>query len=352
MKHKIFLFIFSIMLISFSLLIYHYALADNITATSTKTINTKLSIRALMIHPRSRKLMDFYKEQITLAAQNHYNIISIESTGWVHYPNLPAINLPNGFYPEDLQELSNYANSLGIEVIPSIWLLTHQNEVAQRYQPDLLLNNVTINVHNPKTWEFEKKLIDDTITIYHPKKMIIGHDELWGYGNTEEVKQALQSGVKRITPQDYVSHIIKVHDYLKSKGIQTIIWGDMFLTPDYSLGIYPADRSKPAPGYNGTSDFIVLLDTLPKDIIIIDWHYENKSELYPSYDFFQSKGFTVWGASWHESHNIKSFTDYVHARAKANEGMIATTWQFSSDIKYKNYVTRIIKESGEIFYGK
>lgn len=299
-----------------------------------------LSVRALMIHPRSIKQYDFLARLINLSAKSNFNSIIIEATGWINYPSLVRSGLPNAFNPQTIGGLAELARSQGLEVIPYVQLLTHQQEVLKRYQPELLLNEATADIGNPKTWEFEKKLLDDSIAMFHPAKMLIGHDELTGYGSK-------QSSEKRSAgARSYAMHIIRIHDYLKRMGIQTIIWGDMFLTPEMSGGVYPADGSKASPGYNGSPEFVRVLRTLPRDIVIADWHYENGTDLYPSFDFFQEQGFTVWGASWHESHNIRSFSHYVQNRARTGEGMIATTWHFCEE-KYSDYLNRIIVESGK-----
>ena len=44
---------------------------------------------------------------------------------------------------------------------------------------------------------------------------------------------------------------------------------------------------------NGTASAV---DSIPKDIIICDWHYEKRAD-YPSLRYFQDKGFRVWPAS-------------------------------------------------------
>jgi hypothetical protein len=321
--------------------------------TDRKSINEQnvgcLPVRAVMIHPRSKQQIEFYRKLISAASEKKFNTVFIEATGWINYHDLPKINLPNAFEPQDMSSLADYARSLGMEVIPSIWLLSHQDEVARRYHPELMLNNQTIDLINPKTWTFEKKLIDNTIKMFNAKRILIGHDEVRIAKKKAKENQYFASKTEDyVTPSQFIEHIKKIHDYLLKQSIETIIWGDMFLTPDMSGGAYPNDPEKPTPGYNGTIDLAELLNYIPKDIIIADWHYENKSTIYPSYDFFQKKGFRVWGASWHELNNIRTFSKYVRSRARDNEGMIATTWHFC-DIKYEKYVLRIISESGDAF---
>lgn len=316
-------------------------------ANSEQPKNSELSVRAVMIHPRTIHEMDFYSNLIKIAAENGFNTVILEATGWINYKTLPSLNLPNAFSDKDMTNLVSYAKSMGLEVIPSVALLTHQQEVIKRYAPELLLNEVTADISKPATWEFEKKIMDENIEIFHPKMMLVGHDELWGYKNSEDVTKSIAAGVRRISPAEYASHIVKVHDYLSEKGVQTIIWGDMFVMP--VLGANgQVDRAYPLTGSHGTPEFASLIGSLPRDIVIADWHYDNGITQYPSFDLFQKLGFRVWGATWDGAHNIRSYSAYVIARARKGDGMIATTWHYCMR-KYQYYVTKIIIESGKAF---
>jgi len=317
-------------------------------SVNATTVNqSTLAVKAVMIHPRSIKEMGLYRDLIQTAAENGFNTVIIESTGWVNYKAFPQVKLSNGFSEEEIASLVAFAKSFNLEVIPYVELLTHQQEVAKRFAPQLLLNEVTIDVSNPVAWEFEKKLIDIHLELFHPKMLLIGHDELWGYQDVPSVKLALLAGARRLSPEQFVTHAITVHDYLRTKNVKTIIWGDMFVTPDYCpRGV--SGKLNSHTGCHGTDELVAQLSRLPKDIVIVDWHYENNATDYPSYDFFKKYGFTVWGASWHEKNNIDSFTKYVSARAGAGDGMVATTWHFCSE-KYRDYVIKFIAESGKAF---
>lgn len=304
------------------------------------------SVRAVMIHPRSVHEMDFYRDLIRVAARSGFNTVIIESTGWVNYKLFRA-RLPNGFSEGDISALVSYARSLKLEVIPYVVLLTHQQEVAKRFAPQLLLNETTLDVSNPSTWIFEKYLINTYINLFHPRMMLIGQDELWGYPDGSVTRSAIAEGAKRLSPVQYVSHIIAVHNYLAARNIRTIIWGDMFVTPVYAPRNSEGEL-KTHTGCHGTDKFVSLLSKLPKDIVIADWHYENNATDYPSYDFFKSYGFEVWGATWHEKNNIESFPRYILGRAGHGEGMIATTWQFCAE-KYRDYVMNFVSLSGKAY---
>ncbi|MFY9260091.1 MAG: hypothetical protein WAO71_06215 [Gallionella sp.] len=308
------------------------------------TVNP-LTVKAILIHPRSIKEMYLYRDLIQTAAKNGFNTVVIEATGWINYRAFPQVRLPNGFSEADIASLVDFARSFNLDVVPYVVLLTHQQEVAKRFGPHLLLNKETLDVSIPETWEFERKLIDIHFELFHPKMMLIGHDELWGYKDVASVKLALVAGTRRLTPDQFVSHAIKVHDYLATKNVKTIIWGDMFIVPDYGpRGAFGKLYSH--TGSHGTNELVSQLERLPKDIVVIDWHYENNATDYPSYDFLKKYGFKVWGASWHEKNNIDSFSKYVSARA--GDGMMATTWNFCSE-KHRDYLFKFVSESGKTF---
>ena len=329
-----------ILLAGFALLYAERAVAAPV---QTDAIKDCLPVRALQLSIINGKDIEYYKGLIALASENNFNIIIIKDTGFVSYPDMPIARGPY-LTPKQVNDIIAYAKSLGLEVIPNVELFTHQEMITKKYMPELLLNPVTIDMKNPRSWEFEKMLLDRAIEAYKPAYVHIGHDELWGYNSLIATKALLSKGWKRPTPEEFVDHIILVHDYLKSKNIRTIIWGDMFMDIDVFYRYYGEK------GVKGTAEFAALLDRLPRDIIIGDWHYDQTGTGFPSFDFFKKKGFTVWGATWLDTKNIKLFSEYVRARAQSGDGMISTLWHYSwNEDKYRDAARRTIIDSGKAF---
>ena len=67
-----------------------------------------------------------------------------------------------------------------------------------------------------------------------------------------------------------------------------LMWGDRLIDANVmKYGKWEASENGTAPA----------IDLIPKDIIICDWHYEQRTD-YPSVRYFQEKGFRVWPAGW------------------------------------------------------
>jgi len=74
---------------------------------------------------------------------------------------------------------------------------------------------------------------------------------------------------------------------------------------------------------NGTETALPLL---PKDIVITDWHYEDRAE-YPSAGIFAEAGLQVYLCPFRSAENAAKFIDYSAAHDKGNIiGVMETTW--------------------------
>ena len=63
----------------------------------------------------------------------------------------------------------------------------------------------------------------------------------------------------------YVAHVTRLHDYLKARGVRTMLWGDMLLAPGEAADA--ANAPSPAPGAADAGR------GCRKDIEMTDWHY-------------------------------------------------------------------------------
>lgn len=90
-------------------------------------------------------------------------------------------------------------------------------------------------------------------------------------------------------PELYLYDVILLHDFLRRRGVDTWIWGDMLI----NLSESPDMNLKPmyftSDGYGKK-----VRDALPRDIVICDWHYfENGSE-FPSSSAMVDEVFGFW----------------------------------------------------------
>jgi hypothetical protein len=96
-----------------------------------------------------------------------------------------------------------------------------------------------------------------------------------------------------------------------------LMWGDRLI----DAGVMKYDGWSASK--NGTP---AAIDSIPKDIVICDWHYDKRAD-YPSLRYFQEKGFRVWPAGWDSVPATRALIQC--ARRDATErmlGHLATTW--------------------------
>lgn len=287
---------------------------------------------------------------INRARLANYDTIVIGCYDLVRFESLPWLARPNAITKEQLMSIVKYAKRSGLDVVPEIPLLTHQENLfakLQKYQ----LNKYTYNPLAPGTYEDIFKLIDEVISIFQPSAFHIGHDEVCGIGILKE--KGLLPCNPALTADQFLADVIKIHNYLRGKGLEVWMWGDSLLDPSMS--------ANPDKHYHGDASYSQIVDRLPKDIVICDWHYHTSSpdsslrggfpitDKFPSVDFFIGKGLRVIGATWNDQRTTKNFSSYIaNLKNKQCIGMMATTW-YHKQTDYDK-VKNIIDYSSEIFW--
>ena len=269
-----------------------------------------------------------------------FNTVVVTVTDGVNLQNAPWKTLSAAWSREEFEKWVAYARDKGMEVIPEIKLLTHQEKLFQNNRPLLMFNRSTYDPRNKAVYAQVTLLMDKIVEITHAHALHIGHDEVAGY-NPRSAKKWLNEGEKMLPAYLFLQDVLKLHGYLKQRGIETWMWGDMLISPDEFPDMNPKSFHGGVAGYGKA-----LRDKLPKDIVICDWHYADDQADFPSLAAFRQEGFRVLGSTWKMPKTIRNFSHY--AAAHGAYGMIATTW-FHVQRKEWDVVERIINESGVTF---
>lgn len=271
------------------------------------------SVRGYRVFIPARESFDAFKNMVDDLVYYKYNLIIIEVGGAMEYKRHPEINekwiefceevhqspyearrIQNQTHPqwaknsihadngggkfitqEEMRALIDYCRNRGLEVVPEVPTLSHSdyivmahpelNERADDTYPD------TYCPSNPKTYEIVFDILDEVIEVFTPRAVHIGHDEVYTLAKCE-----LCRGKK---PVDlYVGDIVKINDYLKSRGIRTMMWCEKMFKTHYSDG-WPIGGSA-----NPGLDIPALYECagrIPKDVILINWYWsliDGKSE--------------------------------------------------------------------------
>ena len=193
---------------------------------------------------------------------------------------------------DDAKAIKRACDDAGIRLIPKMNLLGHQsgNTISDgllKAYPELDESPEKKNVRNnycrsicpkhPDSMRIVTDLADELVEAFGADALHIGCDEVFEIGNCPRCKDTPTSKLFA----DWVNGIAR---HLKSRGVDTMIWGDRLLDAK-TTGYGEWEASD-----NGTSDAVNMLD---KDIAICDWHYEN-CPAYPSVDVFADAGRKIY----------------------------------------------------------
>ena len=221
-------------------------------------------------------------------------VLQVEQSKWESHPELWTSNAAS---KEMLMQLAEAARQHQIEVIPLVNLFGHMEwafrggnnlsiaaDPAKAYAYDLL---------DPASYAFAEQILDEVIDLFHPRYVHIGHDEVRMNGPIPTDGHPFG--------KVFVDDVKRLHEYLASRGVGTMMWADEALKAD----VYP------------------YLDQLPKDIVMVYWNYGD-SVTYPDMTKLQRLGFPVLAAPWYTPQNIKELTRT--AKSYQVQGMVGTTW--------------------------
>ena len=190
---------------------------------------------------------------------------------------------------QEVKEIVNNATDNFIEVIPEIPSLTHGYALLTRHHelaeypgdpwPD------TYCPSNPASYKLMFDVYDEYIEVIHPKMIHIGHDEWWG---------APLGVCPRCRNKDYselyAQDINRIYHYLAAKKIKVAMWGDFLLESVWGKG---AQERISATGVKyktpGGLRPEVVKKSVPKDILILNWSWEDDEQKEKEYQAFGFK---------------------------------------------------------------
>lgn len=273
------------------------------------------------------------------AKQSGFNTVIVVITDGVRLQHAPWKPQMDAWTKQELKKWVDNTEKLGIEVVPELKLLSHQEKLFQGDYSELMYNKATYDPQNEEVYQKVYALLDEVISLINPKAIHIGHDEVVGW-NKRHAQRKISNG-SPLPAKLFIEDTLALHGYLKKRGIKTWMWGDMLISPDEFPDMLGRNLHGSMSGYGKD-----VRGKLPKDIVICDWHYFDKQEPFSSLQTMVKEGFKVIGSTWKQEQTIKNFSRY--ASQNGAEGMIATTW-FHVQKREWDVVERIIKVSGEQF---
>ncbi len=270
-----------------------------------------------------------------------FNTVQVNIADGVKLDKVPWQSLGDAWSKEEFKMWVVYARSRGLEIIPEVALLTHQEKFFQDNFPDLMFHSLTYAPRQEAAYtDWVSTLLDELITLLKPRAIHIGHDEVVGWNFRHQLK-VLNFGESMLPAELFLADVLRIHSYLKERNVETWMWGDMLLSPDEFPSMLEKHLHGGKKGYGKA-----LRDKLPRDIVICDWHYFDQQTDFPSLSVMQNEGFRVIGATWKKQETIRNFSRY--AAMHNAYGMMATTW-FHVQREEWDIVEKIIWDSGKAF---
>lgn len=272
------------------------------------------SLRGVKVMMPARQEIDGFKRFIDTMVYFRHNTIMIEIGGAMEYKRHPEINegweeycefmseysgkskkIQEFTYPwrknsihcnngggsyllqSEIKELIAYCEERNIEIIPEVpctshcdYLLTRHPELAERCEdpyPD------TFCPSNPASYELLFDVFDEVIEVFNPKCINIGHDEYYSINVCDRCRKRIIDNADLLAED-----INKIHDYLASKNVKTMLWCDKLMNVEGGVGhggalsyVYFAwDVNQPL--LNIIRPTWEARNKIPKDIICMNWY--------------------------------------------------------------------------------
>ncbi len=145
-------------------------------------------------------------------------------------PEQPFFGYKRGRYQiQELRELDDYADLLGIELCPCIQTLGHMKQVLhwpvfQNYRD----NEEILLADDEKTYELLEQMIRAASAPYRSKKIHLGMDEAFGVGLGAHLQRFGYEDPHAIMGR----HLSRVLEITDKYGLEAMIWSDMYFHLD------------------------------------------------------------------------------------------------------------------------
>lgn len=281
-------------------------------------------------------------------AQEGVNLIVVEVGYNYRYKSHPELASYYGLSYKYARKISAKAKELGIELVPEIDCLGHQSwaettgtllSVYPQFDETIGLYPSNTGIYcrswcplntdvNPVIFD----LMDELIDAFDADAFHVGMDEVFliGEDSCPRCKGSDKGVLFAKAVNDYYNHLVG------EKGVTMYMWADRLLNGAALGDVYDDYDSS----YNGT---YTAIDQIPKDIILMDWHYNYLPE-FPSVAYLSGHGFKVITSSYSNvDAAISMINETLKIRANNSNvlGHCYTTWYDISNDQLAGWQTLV-----------
>ncbi|MBE6356671.1 MAG: beta-N-acetylhexosaminidase [Lentisphaerae bacterium] len=200
--------------------------------------------------------------RLALCGCNEVQIYSEDTFELDDEPFFGAYRAP--YTLEELQEMDDYADQLGIELVGSVQTLGHMEQVLQhKHYQNITDSERIMLVDSPDTEKLIRKIISFWKSALRSSRIHVGMDEAHGLGRGKH--QTLYGAEKESSLM--TRHLKVVSEICKEYGMEPMIWSDMFFRMTNENHDY----------YDFTSPFPKgIQKEINPDVSLVYWDYYHK----------------------------------------------------------------------------
>lgn len=210
--------------------------------------------------------MENFKKIIRFLARYKLNVYSPYIEDIFVFKNYPAIGKGRGeLTAAEMKALDAYAKQYYVELIPIFETLGHWENILlmPEYVKYAEFSGAhTVNVSDEAVYTMLDEMIGELADAFSSPYFNMAADESWDVGLGVNKGRVAASDLATV----HAEHYKRVFEIIKKHGKKPMMYGDIIL-------------DRPA-----------ILEKIPKDVVIVDWHY-SVADFYPSTVTFKSAGF-------------------------------------------------------------
>ncbi len=217
------------------------------------------------------------------------------------YRSHPAFAAPEALDADGVRRLDAACRQHGMELVLAQTTFGHMPGILRH--PDYV--HLAEDGHpyqlcpsHPDAYRFLGELLDELIPLSRSAYFNVNCDESRLLGLCPKCRErgADAPGKEAI----FLDHLLWLHAKVREHGRRMMVWSDQLLR-------MPA-----------------ILDTLPRDIVVLDWQYFNWVS-FPTLSFFRERGFEVIGCPSTRLDNIRTMT--ADCQRRGTSGVLDTIWE-------------------------
>ncbi|MBQ8658681.1 MAG: family 20 glycosylhydrolase [Clostridia bacterium] len=220
---------------------------------------------------RQKESIEYIKSYADFAKKCGYNTLFLYLENVIRTKNTQFFNKEDTYSLEEMAEIVDYAEGIGLEVVPCFEVLPHVEKFLQYKElehlseclngknkrfDDGLKNGTCACVSSPELKKFVAEYVTEAASVFHGKYIHLGLDEPFDFAECERCKEELKKG--KTKADLFLEYTLFCHELARSLGKRMLMNDDFF-------------------------EYFDIAEKLPRDIIFTTWSYVFVSDDIPGH---------------------------------------------------------------------